>query len=238
VKNADGSEHPAPETKCERVMSEAVASTTAYALQAVMQGDGTSSGARTFDGVPILGKTGIHQFEHTWMDGASTEVATVVWVGNVEGFAKLDRHYESGYRLSRTRNSIWPNMQRAANAKYGGDRFPQPDRELTRQVYVDLPSVIGMSVDEATRTLRSEGFSVTVGDAVDATEGAGTIVEQPPGAGRVVGGTSVTSYPGNGKGVVVPSVGGTPEDAADQLRAAGFNRVSTTCSPSDGAPKQ
>lgn len=238
VKNADGTKHPIPATKCERVMSEGVAATAAYTLQAVMQGDGTGSGARTYDGTPIFGKTGIHQFEHTWMDGSSSEVATVVWVGNVEGFAKLDRYWESGYRLSRIRNSIWPNMQRAANAKYGGDRFPQPDKDLTKQVYVDLPSVIGMSVDEATRTLRSEGFSVTVGDAVDATEGAGTIVEQTPGAGRVVGGTSVTIYPSNGKGVVVPSVGGTPEDAADQLRAAGFNRISTKCSPSDGAPKQ
>lgn len=238
VKNADGSEHPAPETKCERVMSEAVASTTAYALQAVMQGDGTGSGARTFDGVPILGKTGIHQFEHTWMDGASTEVATVVWVGNVEGFAKLDRHYESGYRLSRIRNSIWPNMQRAANAKYGGDRFPQPDRELTRQVYVDLPSVIGMSVDEATDVLRSEGFSVTVGDAVDATEAAGTIVEQSPGAGRVVAGTGVTISPSNGKGLAVPSVGGTPDDAERSLRSAGFGRILRECSESEGAPPQ
>ena len=238
VKNADGSDHPAPDTKCERAMSEAVASTTAYALQAVMQGDGTGSGARTYDGTPIFGKTGIHQFEHTWMDGSSTEVTTVVWVGNVKGFAKLDRYYESGYRLSRIRNSVWPNMQRAANAKYGGDRFPQPDKELTKQVYRDLPSVIGMTVDEATALLRREGFSVNVGDPVDATEAKGTIVEQSPGAGRVVGGTTVTIYPSNGEGITVPSVGGTPADAENQLRAAGFGRIQQACTEAEDAPPQ
>lgn len=238
VLNADGSEHPVPETKCERKLSEAVASTAAYTLQGVMQGDGTGSGARTFDGTPIFGKTGIHQFEHTWMDGSSTEVTTVVWVGNVEGFTKLDRHYEAGYRLSRIRNSIWPDMQRAANAKYGGDAFPSPDKELTKQVYVTLPSVIGMTVDEATSTLRGAGFSVTVADAIDASEAAGTIVEQSPGAGRVAGGSNITITPSNGQGIAVPSVGGTPDDAENALRAAGFGRIDRQCTDAPDAPPQ
>ena len=238
VLNADGSEHAVPETKCERALSEAVASTTAYTLEAVMQGDGTGSGARTYDGTPIFGKTGIHQFEHTWMDGSSTEVTTVVWVGNVEGFEKLDEHWVEGYRLSRIRNNIWPNMQRAANAKFGGDAFPGPDKELTKQVYVTLPSVIGMTVEEAESTLRSEGFSVTVADAIDATEKAGTIVEQSPGAGRVAGGTNVTITPSNGEGVAVPSVGGTPDDAESALRAAGFGRIDRECTQEEGAPPQ
>jgi len=238
VKNADGTDHPIPETKCERALSEAVASTTAYTLQSVMQGDGTGSGARTYDGTPIFGKTGIHQFEHTWMDGSSSEVTTVVWVGNVEGFEKLDRHYVAGYRLSRIRNSIWPNMQRAANAKYGGKAFPSPDKELTKRVLVNLPNVVGMTVEEATSTLRSAGFSVTVADAIPATEGKGTIVEQSPGAGRVAGGTNVTITPSNGEGVAVPSVGGTPDDAENALRAAGFGRIDRECTETEGAPSQ
>ncbi|CAN7371071.1 transglycosylase domain-containing protein [Microbacterium sp. LjRoot45] len=236
VVNADGTDHAIPETTCKRVLSEAVASTTAYTLQGVMQGDGTGSGARTYDGTPIFGKTGIHQFLHTWMDGSSTEVTTVVWVGNVKGEERLDNHYMAGYRLSRIRNSIWPNMQRAANAKYGGDAFPSPDKELTKRVLVELPNVVGMTVDEATSTLRAEGFSVTVADEIDATEAAGTIVEQNPGAGRVAGGTTVTITPSNGRGVAVPSVGGTPDDAENALRAAGFSRLERECTQTEGAP--
>jgi len=238
VVNADGSDHAVPEAKCERAMSSGVAATAAYALQAVMEGSGTGSGARTYDGVPILGKTGIHQFEHTWMDGASTEVATVVWVGNVQGNAKLNGRYENGWQLSRIRNAIWPVMQRAANAEYGGQAFPEPDKELTRRTYVNLPSVIGMTVDEATSRLREAGFSVTVGDAVDATEAEGTIVEQTPGAGRVVSGTTVTIRPSNGEGATVPGVGGTPQQAAAALRAAGFSNLRAECSDAEGAPKE
>ncbi|MCK6080337.1 transglycosylase domain-containing protein [Microbacterium sp. EYE_5] len=246
VVDQDGNDMPIPETTCERKMTEAVASTAAYALRGVMQGDGTGSGARTFDGVPIMGKTGIHQFEHTWMDGASTKVATVVWVGNANATKvgdrvkniKLDEHWESGYRLSRIRNAIWPDMQRAANARYGGDAFPEPDRELTKQTYVTLPSVIGLDTDAATDRLRNAGFSVSVGDAVDATEAEGTIVEQSPGAGRVVAGTNVTIRPSNGQGSTVPGVGGTPQQAADALRAAGFTNLAQSCEQTEGAPPE
>ncbi len=235
VLDADGNEQPIPETKCERVMSEAVAATAAYTLQGVM--DGTGVGSKTYDGTPIFGKTGIHEYVHTWMDGSSTEVATVVWVGNVLGKKKLNDYYENGWILSRIRNAIWPVMQRAANAKYGGDQFPQPDATLTKRTYVTLPSVIGMSVDQATDTLRRAGFSVSVGDAVDGTEAAGTVIQQDPGAGRVAAGVNVTIRPSNGQGISVPAVNGTPEDAAEQLRAVGITNVEGACTEKEDAPK-
>lgn len=222
-----------PQRTCSPAMSDAVANTAAYTLQGVMTG--TGSGAQIGDGVPVFGKTGIHEYLHTWMDGSSTKVATVVWVGNVEGDALLSDHYESGYQLSRIRNSIWPAMQGAANAKYGGDRFPAPDSALTKNVLTDLPSVIGMTADQATQTLRTAGFSVTVGDAVNGVEPAGTIIQQDPGAGRVAAGQTVTIRPSNGQGVSVPAVSGKPNDAVSALRGAGFGQVTTSCTVSDTA---
>ena len=216
-----------PQTACNRVMTEAVASTAAYTLEGVMRG--TGSGARIGDGVPVFGKTGIHEYLHTWMDGSSTKVATVVWVGNVQGDALLSDYYENGYVLSRIRNSIWPEMQGAANAKYGGDAFPGPDSALTKRQLADLPSVLGMTVDQATQALQAAGFSVTVGDAVDGVESAGTIVQQGPGAGRVASGTTITIRPSNGEGVTVPAVSGTPDQAVAALRGAGFGSTSTQC---------
>lgn len=230
-----------PQPTCERQLSEAVASTTAYTLVGVMSGTGI--GARIGDGVPVFGKTGIHQYEQTWMDGSSTKVATVVWVGNVNSievngvpvYIKLNSYRESGWQLSRIRNAIWPAMQGAANAKYGGDNFPTPDAALTKQVLTDLPSVIGMSIDRATQTLETAGFSVIVGDAVDGAEATGTVVQQDPGAGRVAGGTTVTIRPSNGEGVVVPAVSGKPSEAVQALRAAGFGRVDSSCTQRDDA---
>lgn len=238
IENADGEEQPIPERSCERVLSEAVANTAAYTLEGVMSGTGV--GARTYDGVPIMGKTGIHEYEQTWMDGSSTEVTTVVWVGNVLGEAKLNEYYESGWQLSRIRNSIWPNMQRAANAKYGGDVFPGPDDNLTRRTYVTLPNVVGMSTDRAADVLNSEGFGVNVGSPVDSDEPEGTIVSQSPGSGRVSAGTTVTISPSNGEGqaVEVPAVSGSPGQAAAQLRAAGLPNFTLACTEDEEAPPQ
>lgn len=233
VTDADGVDLPLPQTTCTRVISEQVAATAAYTLQGVMNGTGVD--ARTHDGVPIFGKTGIHEYEHTWMDGGSSKVATVVWVGNVSGHATLDDYWVNDYQLSRVRSTIWPDMQRAANAKYGGDEFPSPDRDLTRQVYADLPSVIGMSIEQATQTLSDAGFEVSVGGEVDGVEAAGTIIAQEPGAGRVVPGTTVVIRPSNGVGIAVPSVSGTPSAAESELRSAGFGRVERQCTQDAGA---
>ncbi|OUI72001.1 glycosyl transferase family 51, partial [Streptococcus pyogenes] len=98
-----------PQTSCDQAISANVAATAAFALEGVM--NATGQGARIFDGVPVFGKTGIHEYEHTWMDGASTKVATVVWVGNVDGFAKLNEYRVNGWRLDQIRNAIWPKMQ-------------------------------------------------------------------------------------------------------------------------------
>jgi len=238
VIDADGNELPLPETTCNRVLDESVAATAAFTLEGVING-GSAGSSRTNDGVPVFGKTGIHEQIHTWMDGASSKVATVVWVGNVKGEARLDRNSANGRALWTIRHSIWPVMQRAANAKYGGDDFPRPDQNLTRQVLIDLPSVVGQSVDQARATLQAAGFSVNVGDAVDGSESAGTIVRQDPGAGRVSGATVVTIYPSNGEGASIPGglVGQTQEAAASSLRSAGFDNVSAQCTENEDAPE-
>ncbi|WOQ70242.1 transglycosylase domain-containing protein [Microbacterium limosum] len=238
VIDADGNELPLPETTCNRVLDESVAATAAFTLEGVING-GSAGSSRTYDGVPVFGKTGIHEQIHTWMDGASSKVATVVWVGNVKGEVRLDRNSANGRALWTIRHSIWPVMQRAANAKYGGDDFPRPDQNLTRQVFIDLPSVVGQSVDQARATLQAAGFSVNVGDAVDASESAGTIVRQDPGAGRVSGATVVTIYPSNGEGASIPGglVGQTQEAAASSLRSAGFGNVSAQCTENEDAPE-
>ncbi|MFS0712433.1 transglycosylase domain-containing protein [Microbacterium sp. 2P01SA-2] len=220
-----------PQTSCDQAISANVAATAAFALEGVM--NATGQGARIFDGVPVFGKTGIHEYEHTWMDGASTKVATVVWVGNVDGFAKLNEYRVNGWRLDQIRNAIWPKMQGAANAKFGGDRFPTPDTNLTKNVQTDLPNVVGQTVDEARGTLEAAGFTVNVAEATDSTEPEGRIVSQDPGAGRAPGGTTVTITPSNGQGATVPPVTGNPQEAERQLRAAGFTSVTTACTEKD-----
>jgi len=92
-----------------------------------------------------------------------------------------------------------------------------------------------MTVDQATTTLEAAGFSVTVGDAVDGVEAAGTIVQQDPAAGKVGGGTTVTINPSNGNGLTVPAVSGTLSSATQTLRSAGFSDISSSCTQRDSA---
>ncbi len=235
VYNSDGEALPLPDTTCNRVLDESVASTAAFALEGVING-GSAASSRIGDGVPVFGKTGIHEQYQTWMDGSSTKVTTVVWVGNVKGQQRLDRNSANGYSLWRMRHSIWPDMQGAANAKYGGDRFATPDSNLTRQVLIDLPNVVGQSVDQAVATLEAAGFSVVVGDAVTSTQAAGTVESQNPGAGRVSGGTTVTISPSNGEGVAVPNVVGmNRQQAVDSIRGTFGRNPAETCVVKEGA---
>ncbi len=237
----DGTERPLPESSCTQVISPEVAATAAYPLQRVMS-NGTGRQSNPWDGVPILGKTGTHEGEQTMMITSTTATTTAVWVGNSEGFEDLTQRYYNGTQLALIRHELSPWIQGAANAAYGGEDFPGPDSNLSRQVLTDLPSVIGMTVDQATQTLEDAGFQVNVGAPVDSSEAAGTVAAQDPGAGRVAGGTMVTISPSTGNGRTIPDVSGSaPAAAVAALQAAGFSNAELgTCtvnasSPSSGA---
>ncbi|MGZ0713023.1 transglycosylase domain-containing protein (plasmid) [Coraliomargarita sp. W4R53] len=234
VIDSEGNDIALPERTCEQVLDPKVAATAAYALAGVMNSGGTGSQGNPFDGTAMLGKTGTHENYQTWLVSSSTAVATAVWVGNADGFGDVFNTWYEGYQLSQARYLITKDVASVANALYPGSAFPEPDSDLTRTVYTTLPSVVGLSIDDATNRLQSAGFSVRVGSAVDSSETEGVIAEQSPGAGRVAGGAVVTISPSNGQGVTVPGVGGTVSSAESALRAAGFGSITTSCSEDSG----
>lgn len=229
VTDSDGVDQPqfVPKTTCTQVLDPRIAATAAFALQGVMTGGGTGAVSNPRDGTPVLGKTGTNEDDQTWMVESSTKVATAVWVGNTTDKASLSKQRYNGTQLSQLRHRIAPVIQRAANEVYGGDRFPEPDRDLTRQVLSDLPNVVGLSIDEATRRLENAGFDVTVGDPIDSSEAAGIVAAQNPSAGKVASGATITISPSNGNGLSVPGdvAGRTVNEAIGYLRSVGFGDV-------------
>lgn len=222
VIDSHGDEIPKPERSCSQVLDPAVAATAATALQGVMNG-GSGDAAHPRDGVPVLGKTGTHEYWQTWMAEASSEVATVVWVGNSTGEVRLDSTYTDRDSVNNLRFPIAREIQTAVNSVYGGDSFPQADARLTQRVLENLPNVVGMSVDEARTVLEGAGFGVEVSDPVDSERAEGTVATQSPGAGRVAGGTVITLGPSNAQAVKIPDVSGrSMTDATSTLREAGF----------------
>ena len=265
----DGEKMPVPESKCTQVIAPEVAATAAYALQGVM--NATGSAARIGDGVPLIGKTGTNESTGTAMATASTKTATFIFSGfdrdmtssGIEPSKRkwIEREWgPGGMLLSQIRFPISRAMQGAANAAYGGDQFPKPDGSLTRRVMRDLPSVVGMPIDQATDILEEAGFSVLVGDPVDSTVEKGRVAEQSPGAGRAQGGTTVTISPSTGKapesdeneddndngnnddendnGGVPSVVGMSANDAKAAIRNAGYRFRDLGCRGNDRVTNQ
>lgn len=232
-----GKEMTVPKTSCSEVIQPQIAATAAFALQGVMSSGGTGSRANPFDGTPLIGKTGSHNDYATMMIESSTKAATAVYVGRTKGDDSIWRQYYNGTALQDIRYHIARDMQSAADGLFGGgDPFPSPDKELTKRVVVDLPSVVGQTVEEATSALENAGFSVSVGDPVDSDLAAGLVAQQDPAAGQAASGTTVTISPSNGQAAKLPDVTGqSADDAVDALHAAGFANVSQhrSCNASD-----
>ncbi|MEV4668188.1 transglycosylase domain-containing protein [Microbacterium sp. LWO12-1.2] len=227
VVGADGVDRELPKSSCTPgVISPEVAATAAYALQGVMARGGTGNQANPNDGTPVIGKTGTHDTWSTMMIESSTKVATAVWVGRWDGQANIYRQRaDTGYLLNEMRYPLARAAQAAANSAYPGDAFPRPDDKLVRQVMSSVPSVVGMTVDEATSTLEAAGFSVSVGAAVDSDKATNIVVAQDP-SGQAAGGATITISPSNGQGATVPDVTGQdPTAAGAALVGAGFGSV-------------
>ncbi|WP_309103547.1 transglycosylase domain-containing protein [Microbacterium sp.] len=229
----NGKDLPIPDDPCvPGVLTPEVAATAAFALQGVMNG-GTGGPANTRDGTPLIGKTGTHERHSTMMIESSTKVTTAVWVGRWEGTADIYRVRANGYNLNEMRYPLARDMQRAANAVYGGDEFPRPDDKLTRQVVTEVPNVVGQTIEQATATLDGAGFEVVVGPAVDSDQPGNIIVAQDP-SGQAPSGGTITISPSNGQGATVPDLTGQTKGAAQSaLIGAGFTTIAfdKSCNP-------
>ncbi|MFT4307346.1 MAG: transglycosylase domain-containing protein [Microbacterium sp.] len=197
VTDADGNEQAIPTRTCTQVIPSNIAATAAYALQGVMASGGTGSSGNPSDGTELIGKTGTHESYQTWLIESSTAVTTAVWVGNSTGQTNLFNQYYNGTLLSSLRYTLARSIQATADVLYPGGTFPDPDSTLTQTTYTDVPDVVGMTTEAATAALEAEGFSVTVGTAVDSTSAAGVIVSQSP-SGEAASGSTVTIVPSTG----------------------------------------
>jgi len=151
---SDGSTIPGQEPKCRQGITPDVAAAAAAPMRSVITG-GTGTRSNPGGSVPVIGKTGTTDSQvQTWMVGASTEVSTSVWVGNIKGDYRLSS-YRNGTVL---RHDIWRVVMQAANEAYGGEAFPTPPDRLLRGTGVIVPDITGLTIDEATIRLESLGL--------------------------------------------------------------------------------
>ncbi|WP_368498819.1 transglycosylase domain-containing protein [Herbiconiux sp. A18JL235] len=249
ILDAEGNELPVPTSTCSQAVAPNIAATMITALEAVIN-SGTATASNPRDGIPHFGKTGTTDSEKdTWFVGASTELATAVWVGNVVGTVSIRNTSIDGQSGGNVRHSIWKQFMTDADGKYGGTEFPTADNTLVNGVQVQIPNLTGMSIDAARAALTAAGFDFDDGGVVDSTAKAGTVDSSSP-SGTATKGSTVTVYTSNGELRTVPNlVGLSPDAAKSAVAAAGidpsqvvFNGPSsgnakvTGSSPSSGEP--
>jgi len=207
-----------PKSKCTQSVTPEVASGMTFAMQKVMkEGTGQGSYYATSPNVPMIGKTGTTDgAADTWMSGASSKVATVVGVVSVTGkISQRKMHFDNGEQVSLARHRMWPDIMSVANAKYGGEAFPEPSFKLIQAPQVTVPDVRGKSMDEAKSILSGAGFDPVDGGVTDSELPEGTVASTDPAGGSRTGrGSTITIHTSNGKLKVLPDVVGKTEAEA------------------------
>lgn len=233
IVDATGTELAVPKSTCTQAVDANVAAAMAQAMAGVING-GTGSASNPNDGTPHIGKTGTTDGEaHTWFAGASTKLATAIWVGNIEGAVSL--RYTSVDSNGGTNNAgnlrhyVWKQYMTEADSKYGGDAFGTPTGDLVNGVQVAVPDVRGMTVLAAKTLIESLGFTYADGGVVDSDVPAGQAAGSDPAAGTgVTRGSTVTVTTSNAALNAVPNFIG--KKVAD-ITAAGWLVGSTSVSP-------
>ncbi|GLI26186.1 carboxypeptidase [Agromyces rhizosphaerae] len=226
IRDAEGEAIYSPEPVCTQSVTTDVAAAMQYAMQQTFAGGGTAVASNTYSGVAHIGKTGTtDDSKDTWMNGASTKVATAVWVGHVTApagrqVALRNIYWDSGPAAT-ARHRMWKDIMTVADAKYGGEAFPEANAEFFKQVLIDIPDVVGLTPEAAQTALEEAGFVYEEGKEEDSSQPEGRVSSISP-EGQAGRGTVIIVNVSNGKVSAVPDVVGMTEQAArDQL--SGYN---------------
>jgi membrane peptidoglycan carboxypeptidase len=230
----DGAELGGQSADCTKALDSDVANTAAFAMAKVMLPDGTASRANPRDGVEYIGKTGTSDGSNqTWVVGASTKVATAVWVGNISGYVPI-RSYTSPKRVAGgfIRHDVFKAIALAVDARpeLRGSDFPDPAKSLLVGSGVTVPEISGQSMEAATALLEAKGFTVRNGGPASSTAKEGRAASTSPATGTVASqGTTITLYSSDGTLGLVPNEvgnGDVPSAAAvNDLQLKGFTNV-------------
>ncbi|WP_157079129.1 transglycosylase domain-containing protein [Herbiconiux solani] len=213
ILDSSGNELPVPQSTCTQAVDPNVAATMAYAMATVIN-SGTATASNPNDGIPHIGKTGTTDSEKdTWFVGASTTLATAVWVGNVVGTVSIRNTSIDGVSGGNVRHAVWKQYMTDADGKFPGGAFPTADTKLLNGVQVPIPNLGGMTIDAAKAALTSAGFDFQDGGAIDGAAAAGAVESYSP-SGTASKGSSITVYTSNGQLRTIPNIVGLSPNAA------------------------
>ncbi|ROQ36729.1 membrane peptidoglycan carboxypeptidase [Frondihabitans sp. PhB188] len=246
VTTPDGKSVAGQKSDCQQVVDPDVAATAISAMQGVFQGGGTASGALP-DATPEFGKTGTtDDADQIWLNGSTTALTTVTWMGDTSGQRHSLRQYSSPVygqgTLATSRSGLFKAVQGLNNTVYPGTAFPIPSGNLATGNGVKVPALTGNSVDAAKNLLSGVGLNYVDGGTQASSQPEGQVAGTSPGEGSLVpNGGNVTVYTSDGsQAATVPELSGKSlKDALGDLEDAGFDtsKVTTGFAKSDDDQK-
>jgi membrane peptidoglycan carboxypeptidase len=177
-----------PGTSCNQAIAPNVADGVNYVLHQVMEPGGTG-GKLKFGSSDLAGKTGTIQDNlAVWFSGYSSNLAAAAVVAdatlpytNLMFGHTLDGIDIADPTGSGTAGPIWETAMKGAIKYVPQSRFVAPNDKTVRGNVKDLPSVSGLSPQDATNTLQQAGFQVTIAPGqVNSSEAAGTVAYTSP----------------------------------------------------------
>jgi membrane peptidoglycan carboxypeptidase len=205
IKDIDKEDVEVPKPDCEQVIEPEVADAVNDVLVGVVE-DGT--GEAMYLGRPTAGKTGTtNDFRALWFAGYTPNLAGAVWTGHPTAPSRfpmanvtINGIYRTAWAGSTLPGPIWKVAMQGALADMPVEYFTPLDPELIDGAQLTLPSLAGLTPEEAVKRLDALGMRSTVSETeVSSYQPEGTVAYSTPGAGSTVSpGATVTLYLSNG----------------------------------------
>lgn len=250
VRTRTGIKLPIKDGDCRQVLPKDVADAVNYVLRQVIDGPdpGRTGQAMHMDGRQAAGKTGTNNSRET--------VSFAGYTTNMAAFATVsDDHSPQRSLLGQTiggevrgaddvwggalAGPIWLEAMEGALKGKKSPNFVEPDASKIEGVQLEVPNVVGMSQDEAEKTIEDAGFSVSIGEWVDSDLPRGTIAKQYP-TGMVDAGSTIILNPSDGTPYVPeperPEFPGDPCDRPNPPPTCGIDIPEIPEDPTDPGP--
>ncbi|MGC5615427.1 transglycosylase domain-containing protein [Georgenia sp. Z1491] len=213
VTDSAGNDVPLPPASCEEALAPEVAAEVTTALESVVQPNSTGSNAVLPDGRPAAGKTGTANLDAAaWFAGYTPQLASAIWMGHIDSNESMFDSTINGQFHEEVYGGLYPAMvfsEYTARALEGEPVLQFPDRTTNRPSTADdddddapgvnVPDVVGYSVDDATTLLERAGFTVSVGAERPSEWRAGGVAASSPASGSSAPrGSVVNIYPSSG----------------------------------------
>ncbi len=204
--------------ECQQALPESVADAINDVLRGVQEPGGFGYQKGTGMSVPSAAKTGTTQDgKSVWYVGYTPQIATAAMIAGAskDGGRPIELagqtiggHYIWEVSGSGFAGPMWAAAMHAIEKNLDDIDFHEPDSNAVNGVLTTVPSVNGMSVDEAKHTLEEAGFTAIDGGSADSRNPAGTVAYTDPSGGSTIPKHSVvTIYESNGHSPKKPKPG-------------------------------